>query len=286
MVQCPRCGVQVTELHNPDADFKMKVEAAGESLSAPICVGCMTDLRKMVASSSGGVLMAQERAKEQHRLSLWNSRVQLIKQARNNMTKKMFSEAAVSYEKYLKILEIIFDCKNGDKLRPELFKDSARTSEITVVACVYWDLVKIYDSHERYASRQMAAAHQLAKFIQFSPIFPDVIKRAQSFQRQAKNPGAIKAFLKQAAGQRPRCFIATAAYENPLHPDVIFLRYLRDAYLKQHVLGRRFIFYYYRHSPKIAEFLEAQRFLRRFVQANLHFFVSFLRFFLANFRSR
>lgn len=281
MVQCPRCGIQVTELHVIDADFKLKAEASGEQLPAEVCIGCMTDLRKMVSASSGGVLMAQERAKEQHRLSLWNNRVQLIKQARVCMTNKRFSEAAVSYEKYIKILEIIFECKNGDKLRPELFKESARTAEITVVACVYWDLVKIYDSHERYAQRQIAAANQLGKFIQFSPIFPDIVRRAQSFQRQAKNPGAIKTFLKQAAVQRPRCFIATSAYAEVMHPDVLFLRQVRDLYLRESKLGRKFIQIYYRFSPTIAEFMDEHLVLRVIVKKKLQIFVWILRCFFA-----
>jgi hypothetical protein len=281
MVQCPRCGIQVTELHAIDADFRLKAEASGEKLPSEICVGCLTDLRKMVAASSGGVLMAQERAKEQHRLSLWNNRVQLIKQARVCMANKRFSEAAVSYEKYIKILEIVFECKNGDKLRPEVFKESARTSEITVVSCVYWDLVKIYDSHERYSQRQIAAANQLGKFIQFSPIFPDIVRRAQSFQRQAKNPGAIKTFLKQAAVQRPRCFIATSAYTEAAHPDVLFLRHMRDLYLRQSKLGRTFILFYYKFSPMVAGLLDANSLLRIAVKKKLQVLVLILRCFFA-----
>jgi hypothetical protein len=49
------------------------------------------------------------------------------------MSVKNYSEAAVAYEKYLKILELVFGCKKGEKITPEQFKDNARTSELTVV---------------------------------------------------------------------------------------------------------------------------------------------------------
>ena len=68
MISCPRCGLSVTELHVPEGDLKMRVEATGEQLPGQICAGCISDLKKFVATSSGGVLMAQERAKEQHRI--------------------------------------------------------------------------------------------------------------------------------------------------------------------------------------------------------------------------
>jgi hypothetical protein len=115
-------------------------------------------------------LFAQEKAKEQHRLQLWKSRVGLIKRARALMSRKMYNEAAVGYEKYIRILEIVFNCKKGEPLTPTNFKDSARTSELTVVTSVYWDLLRIYDSSDKYLERQQIAARQLAVFVQFTPI--------------------------------------------------------------------------------------------------------------------
>ncbi len=72
MIQCPRCGIQVTELHPVDADLLSKIQATGEANLPPqVCAGCISDLRRTAAASSGGVLIAQKRAKEQHRLQLW-----------------------------------------------------------------------------------------------------------------------------------------------------------------------------------------------------------------------
>ncbi|KYG68859.1 hypothetical protein AZI87_06415 [Bdellovibrio bacteriovorus] len=274
MIQCPRCGIQVTELHPVDADLITKLQSIGESNLPPqVCAGCISDLRRTVASSSGGVLMAQERAKEQHRLQLWKSRVMLIKKARLCMTQKLYSEAAMSYEKYLKILDIVFDIKKGERLKPEAFKDSARTTELTVVASVYWDLMRIYDTHEKYADRMMNAAKQLAMFIQFTPIYPDIIRKAESFQKTARNPHIVKQFLKMSDKERPRCFIATAAFENPQAPEVMSLRAFRDFTLRRSAWGRKFIAIYYKFSPHIACLLDKQPRMKPAVRALLRLLI-------------
>jgi hypothetical protein len=268
MVQCPRCGIQVTELHPVPAELIMKMQAAGESISPQLCVGCITEIQRTVAASSGGVLMAQERAKEQHRLSLWKNRVQLIKQARTCMNQKMYTEAAAAYEKYIKIMEIVFECKKGE-LKPELFKESARHTELTVVASVYWDLLRIYDMSDRYADRQSNCARQLASFIRFTPIYPDIIRKAEIFQRSAKNPAIIKQFLKMSSESRPRCFIATSAFESVYAPEVQQLRFFRDDVLKKYKWGRVFTLGYYKISPKIACLLDKQAWAKPAVRALL-----------------
>ena len=255
MIQCPRCSIQVTELHPVPGETLMKLQASGESVPGQVCVGCINELQRNVAASSGGVLMAQERAKEQHRLNLWKNRVQLIKQARTCMGQKMYSEAAAAYEKYIKIMEIVFDCKKGE-LKPELFKESARHTELTVVASVYWDLLRIYDTNDRYADRQNACAKQLAIFIRFTPIYPDIIRKAEIFQRSARNPAVIKQFLKMSSESRPRCFIATSAFESVYALEVQQLRFFRDHRLKKYAWGRHFTKWYYRTSPKLACLLD------------------------------
>lgn len=255
MVQCPRCGIHVTELHAVPADIIMKMQASGTSVPQEVCVGCSTEIQRSLSASSGGVLMAQERAKEQHRMQLWKNRVQLIKQGRMCMSQKMYTEAATAYEKYIKIMEIVFECKKGE-LKPELFKESARHTELTVVASVYWDLLRIYDMNDRYADRQSNCARQLASFVRYTPIYPDIIRRAEIFQKSAKNPAVIKQFLKMSSESRPRCFIASAAFENVYAAEVQQLRYFRDATLKKHPMGRSFIFYYYKISPNLACLLD------------------------------
>ena len=48
------------------------------------------------------------------------------------------------------------------------------------------------------------------------------------------------------------CFIAHAAFNDTLHPTVVELRRTRDEVLARSIVGRRFIQYYYKKSPKVA----------------------------------
>lgn len=269
MVQCPRCGIQVNELVSPDGDLVSKLSAIGEASPGQVCAGCISDLKRSTSVTSGGVLMAQERAKEQHRLQLWKSRVGLIKKARLCMNQKMYSEAAVSYEKYLKILEIVFEVKKGESLHPELFKESARTTELTVVASTYWDLLRIYDSHDKYMSRMQVAAKQLAIFIKYTPIYPDIVKKAEAFSKTAKNPQIIRNFVKAAADQKGGCFIATAAFADEDAIEVAQLRYWRDISLMKSRWGRIFVRTYYAVSPSIAHLIRSWPALKAPVRALL-----------------
>lgn len=256
MISCPRCGLQVIELHTVESHLAQKLSELGELAPGQVCMACLNELRKTASGGKGGVLLAQEKAKEQHRIHLWKSRVSLVKNGRQLMSQKMYSEAAVAYEKYIKILEIVFGVEKGQNLSPEKFKDTARTEELTIVASVYWDLLRIYDTSDKYGDRQAQAARQLATFIKFTPIFPDIIKRAESFAKQAKHPAVIRSFLKQASAERPRCFIATSAFESVYASEVQFLRWFRDEKLKLSLPGRFFIYFYYRYSPAIAQFLD------------------------------
>lgn len=66
--------------------------------------------------------------------------------------------------------------------------------------------------------------------------------------------------------QQGGCFIATAAYGSPMHPQVSRLRDFRDRHLRTNAPGRWFVATYYRHSPGVAEFIgrhDAMRSLAR-----------------------
>lgn len=247
---CPRCSKEVSGLQVVEPILIKKLAEAGQAAPpAEVCASCYQELAG--ATARGSVLMAREKAKEQKKLMLWKSRVNLIKKARQNMNEKMFSDAAVTYEKYIRVLEVVFDAQAGD-LTPEHFKDSARTQELTVVASVYWDLIRIYDTSDKYGNRQTQAAKKLAQFLKFTPIFPDIVRKAELFQKSAKNPDVIKSFLKMATETKGRCFIATAAFESPLAPEVLRLCDFRDDVLYRSFLGSLFVKIYYQISPPIA----------------------------------
>lgn len=271
-VACPRCGAMVGELINVDSGFRQRLANAGVREAVPdrICQTCFRELQKKPGTTSN--LLAREKAREENRTRLWKSRVTLIRRARAAMNAKMLAEAAVAYEKYIRCIEIVFNAKPGG-LTPDMFKDAAQTKELTVVASAYWDLLRIYDSNNRYAERQSQAAAQLAKFIRFTPVYPDIMRKAQAFQKEARNPTVIKQFIKQANLEKGRCFIATASFHSAAAPEVQILRRFRDQKLSKTKWGRGLIHIYYLISPPLANWLyeapRSRRFSRWLIRKSL-----------------
>lgn len=220
-------------------------------------------------SKSSSYLIALEKAKEERKIKLWHNRIAFLKKGNALMQSRLFGEAAVTYEKYLKILEMVYDTKPGE-LNPEMFKDTARTAELPVITSVYWDLLRIYDTSPSCLDRQKKAAAQLARFATMTPLYADIVKKAESFQRQSKNPAVVKIFLENSAKKRPKCFIATAAFETPLAKEVQILRFYRDFYLRKHYLGKQFIILYYSWSPYVARLIDhspiARKITRQFIR--------------------
>jgi hypothetical protein len=255
IITCPYCKDNVQGLVSIDPGMRLRLQNEAQLVSLPetVCAGCFAQLSKMV--SKGAVLRAEAQAKEQNRLMLWRNRVQLVRQAKQHLAQKDYSGAAVAYEKYIRVLEIVYDCKQGE-LKPEMFKSAARAQEMTVIASVYWDLMRIYDTNSRYAERQSRAAEKLAAFVRFTPIFPQIMRKADTQTRTAKNPESFKKFLKLSNSNRPRCFIATAAFDGEREETVEALCEFRDGVLRATPSGRRMIHAYYKVSPRIASLLD------------------------------
>lgn len=268
MVKCPQCSKSVAELVPLDIEIRTQLDVQKISYaSESVCRDCASNLRRQ-SLGYGGVLLAEEKAKEERKNKLWGARISLVKQGNAFMQKRLYSEAAVTYEKYLKLLEIVFGADAGS-LNPEALKDSAKTAELTIIAGVYWDLVRIYDTNDIYSDRQRNAATQLARFVTLTPIYSDIMKKAAVFQRSAKHPDVISIFLSSAQEKRPRCFIATSAFESPLATEVQTLRIYRDTVLKNTFWGRKLIFFYYKHSQSVACFLDKHTALKPLVRAIL-----------------
>ncbi|MEK6556461.1 MAG: CFI-box-CTERM domain-containing protein [Bdellovibrionota bacterium] len=254
-VSCPRCGSTVSTLTTIDTGMRLALQKATEVASLPgqVCDGCYSELTSKV--SQGMKLRMEQVAREKNRTMMWKSRVNLVKQARQLMQLRAFPEAAINYEKYIRVLEISFDVKAG-QLKPDIFGKSARSKELTVISTVYWDLLRIYDTNPAYRDRMVVAGKKLAEFLPFSPIFPDVVTKAHAFLPTARNPDIVKTFLRDSKALRGRCFVATAAFEDTTHPTVAALRNFRDTHLLKSNVGVRFVIFYYNRSPKWATWLE------------------------------
>ncbi|RME14345.1 MAG: hypothetical protein D6797_09085 [Bdellovibrio sp.] len=273
---CPRCGATGTDFLNIESGMRLALQSTedGEALPSKVCGSCYSELAGKV--SKGMKLRLEEQAKARNRQIMWKSRVNLIKQARQLMQQKSYSEAAVSYEKYIRVLEIAHDVEKG-QLSPEVFNKSIRSKELTVVATAYWDLMRIYDTSSNYRDRMKTAATKLAQFLPYSPIFPDVVRRAESFLKTAKNPDIVKMFLKMCRKNRPRCFVATSVFKAPCSEEIFYLRLFRDKFLKKYMWGRRIICFYYQRSPQWVFFLEKKPVLKKIIKGCLLFFVGCLK---------
>lgn len=61
------------------------------------------------------------------------------------------------------------------------------------------------------------------------------------------------------------CFIATATTGDYNHPTVMQLRIFRDNTLENYNLGRKFIQFYYRNSPPIADYISQKNLLKKII---------------------
>jgi len=273
-VNCPSCGAQVSNLRLLSDGLIRKLEEEGQNdIPQQACQECYQRYAGSVAQ--GAVLMAEHKAREQKKLIMWKSRVSLIKKGRALMRERAYADSAIAYEKYLKVLETVYDCKPHE-ITPDHLKNTARTQELTVIASVYWDLMRIYDSSEKYGSRMEVASKKLAEFLPLTPLYPDIVKKAEAFQKTAKKPGVVKSFLQAVAEKKGRCFIASSAFNSSFSSEVLFLQEWRDTSLRKSYLGRKFIYLYYTASPQVSFWLDELPWAKPLIRACLKSWIKFL----------
>lgn len=78
-----------------------------------------------------------------------------------------------------------------------------------------------------------------------------------------------KSITANFTGKKGGCFIATSAYDSPLHPHVRILRDFRDKYLMPDKLGRTLIKIYYKYSPFVADLIVKHKTLKVTVRIGL-----------------
>lgn len=73
------------------------------------------------------------------------------------------------------------------------------------------------------------------------------------------------------------CFVASAAYDDPNHPDVMYLRRFRDTVLAQNSAGRTFISLYWKVGPTLAVPVKRNATLRSIAQGAIGWTVAYLK---------
>ncbi len=272
---CPRCGSSTSALKPVDTGTRLALQSTGMQegeIPPAVCGSCIKELGGKI--SQGMKLRIERVNRDKNRAILWKGRVQLIKEAQEHMRNRQYAQAAISYEKYLRSLEIVFNKKKGE-LSPEVFNNSRRSKEVTVISSVLWDLVRIYDNSPRYTSRMKEAADKLAQFLPLSTIHQEVAKAAEGFLKQSKNPQIVKDFMRATKISIAKCFIASAVFEDPEAPEVLILRQFRDQRLKRSSVGRGLVRLYETVSPPLARSLRGNQPSRQRLRKGLRQSLSF-----------
>lgn len=262
IVSCPICSKPVDTLMPIESGTRLMMQKESFHPEAETaCSSCLKELSKNL--NAGAKLKEHEDSKIKAVNELWKGRITLIKHGKSCIDRKDYANAAVAYEKYLKVVEVVYN-KPFQLITPQDFKD--RPKEVTVIASCLWDLLRVYDLHASYHARQEDLAKKLAEFLRFSPLYPVVIRKAEIEIVKAKNPNAFKYFLKNSDNLRARCFVATVTFEDEFHPTVMTLRQFRDRKLKKSPQGRAFVAFYYKkarnHAHKLTDKHTTKFFLR------------------------
>lgn len=263
---CPRCLISKPSISSVPEDMRQKFMALQLGLDLPdeMCVNCMDDVRALVSSNS--TALDREVSKEDKKAKLWRGRVTLIKRARAAMKKKSYGAAVKSYEKYIKSLEVVFDVTE-EGLTPDLFRERMATKELTLVTSAYWDMLRVYDTSEKYRPRMLKTATKLVQFARVTPILLDIVKKTEAYKKQAKNPEVFKKILTDLMYQKNYCFIATSVFSEPQYwNEIAQLRQFRDEVLLKYAWGRSFVKLYYRYSPPWAQYLDRHEKLKPYVR--------------------
>lgn len=249
LTTCQGCGKNDPNLTRLDSGLRLTLTKAGkEDIPNAVCANCLKDLRK--SASHGAQQLAQQELQHKHAGKLWKSRTQLVKQGHYCLQRGDYSEAAILYEKYLKLLCLVVKVKDRKELEPKQFNHHPK--EITVISSVLWDLMLIYDANPQFYPKQLETSQLLAEFLRFTPVYNNIIRKAEVEARKAKNQAAFRQLLKLCDAQSSRCFIANEAFGSRVDPTVMTLCQFRDEILRESKNGRKFIAFYYKTSPALA----------------------------------
>ena len=91
---------------------------------------------------------------------------------------------------------------------------------------------------------------------------------------KVKDADGNESTVKQVKVIPDECFIATAAFGSKFEPSVSTLREFRDEFLLPHPLGEKFVNFYYKNSPAVAEIIAKSEPLKWAVRQGLRPFVA------------
>ncbi len=249
---CPQCGASTSLLHPIESGMRLRLKKEGTVISFDaVCTACFKSLSKNLSSAT--LLQAEKMIQGNYKKNLWKNRLSLIRQAQIFVDRKEHSEAAICYEKYFKILQMVYE-KEFKDLNATLFGDNPK--EVTIMCSSLWALVEIYDLHPQYKERQEVCAVKVGELLPYTNLFTNMVKLAVLKTRHGNNAAAYKKILQSANVKTGNCFIASIAFDSRNDPTLVILRQFRSRVLARTTFGKAFVRFYYRFSPAFANRLQ------------------------------
>ncbi len=151
---------------------------------------------------------------------------------------------------------------------PDPYLDFLKNKSVEDVAKY---LIKIVDTGLKVKSDYLALLEErcvAARFLEDNAILEETKKRIAEID---PNNGWLKAKSSSS------CFIATAVYESPFAPEVMWLREWRDQFLLKHLLGRVSVRAYYFISPYFANWISKSELKKRVIRKLLDRLINLLK---------
>jgi hypothetical protein len=184
-------------------------------------------------------------------------RLDIAKLGIQSLTRESFGDSTKAFLVYLGLLEKAKNVGPG-RLHPGLFDAQKDLLELILVTGIYWDLARTYDRvrGKQHFKEIQAYLNQFVVFAQGAPfkgLCSETLRKYLAADK-AIHRGEFKAAYKRLGGDT--CFIASALVDVSDLDTLPRLRRFRDHHLLRSTIGRRFVLWYERYSPRVVMILE------------------------------
>ena len=178
------------------------------------------------------------------------------------------------------LLKLISDlCKSDSILRvyleSRLVKISAKLDEYERVFDE--NELKKYENIRNYARSVESNVHQHKDLLNSLKPIKEESNEALKIIRESLSEISSAKICPLTLEESGGCFIATAAYSTPTHPDLDTFRAFRDEKLLTHWIGNKLVKIYYQLSPSVAEYINQKPRIKRFVRRQLESLATWMR---------
>lgn len=170
---------------------------------------------------------------------------------------------------YSKVDKMKANCLDWSKV-VEVVSDGISTKDIEAIQrCSNQSKVSEYKNLVDFLFNKLGPIH--INQVKYLCYWKDV--RAAQASATAKKVGSTLS----TAADKGGCYIATMAYGDYDHTQVLVLRKFRDDFLSKTIIGRGFIKFYYRYSPSLVEKLKNKQSFNLIIRKGLDQFIKAIR---------